>query len=120
MSEKNTERYMQEEYEKVFNPLFDVKEIHNLNQYLYDNSINLSKSQKTLFIASILICLKIDKDIIADYNETTNSYLIADKMINIINNYYDDKIFSNIFTFIRKSIHNKHLFHIFNMLIIDI
>ena len=93
MSEKNTERYMQEEYEKVFNPLFDVKEIHNLNQYLYDNSINLSKSQKTLFIASILICLKIDKDIIADYNETTNSYLIADKMINIINNYYDDKIF---------------------------
>ena len=101
-------------------PLFDVKEIHNLNQYLYDNSINLSKSQKTLFIASILICLKIDKDIIADYNETTNSYLIADKMINIINNYYDDKIFSNIFTFIRKSIHNKHLFHIFNMLIIDI
>ena len=120
MSEKNTERYMQEEYEKVFNPLFDVKEIHNLNQYLYDNSINLSKSQKTLFIASILICLKIDKDIIADYNETTNSYLIADKMINIINNYYNDRQFTNMFTFIEKSIHNKHLLYIFNMLTLDI
>ena len=41
-------------------------------------------------------------------------------MINTINNYYDDKIFSNIFTFIRKSIHNKHLYHIFNLVRVDI
>ena len=36
-------------------PTFDKNEIHNLNQYLYDNSITLSKSQKTLFVAAILI-----------------------------------------------------------------
>ena len=54
MSEKNTERYMQEEYEKVFNPLFDVKEIHNLNQYLYDNSINLSKFFNSSTIIGII------------------------------------------------------------------
>ena len=53
MSEKNTDHYMQNAYESIFNE----KEIRNLNQYLYDNSITLSKSQKTLFIASVLICL---------------------------------------------------------------
>ena len=62
-------------------PTFDKNEIHNLNQYLYDNSITLSKSQKTLFVAAILICLKIDKEILSDYEEGTNNYLIADIMI---------------------------------------
>ena len=42
------------------NHLFNEQEIRNLNQYLDDNSIRLTKSQKTLFIASVLICLKID------------------------------------------------------------
>ena len=104
----------------VVKPMFDVKEIHNLNQYLYDNSINLSKSQKTLFIASILICLKIDKDILDDYDELTNPYLIASKIIKTIQNYYNDRQFTNMFTFIEKSIHNKHLLYIFNMLTLDI
>ena len=101
-------------------PKFNIEEIHNLNQYLYDNSINLPKSQKTLFIASILICLKINKNFIKDYDEETNSYIIADKMIDTIQNYYDDTIFTNNFNFIKKSIHNKHLYHIFNVLSIDI
>lgn len=101
-------------------PIFNIEEIHKLNQYLYDNSINLPKSQKTLFIASVLICLKIDKEFIKDYNEESNSYIIADKMIETIQNYYDDVIFTNNFKFIQKSIHNIHLFHIFNVLSIDI
>ena len=105
---------------QVNQPTFDKNEIHNLNQYLYDNSITLSKSQKTLFVAAILICLKIDKDILSDYEEGTNNYLIADKMINVINNYYEDKTFSNMFSFIKKSIHNRHIYHIFNLLTIDI
>ena len=101
-------------------PTFDKNEIHNLNQYLYDNSITLSKSQKTLFVAAILICLKIDKDILSDYEEGTNNYLIADKMISVIDNYYEDKTFSNMFSFIKKSIHNRHIYHIFNLLTVDI
>ena len=99
---------------------FSEKEIRELNQYLYDNSINLSKSQKTLFIASILICLKIDENIIDNYNDLTNSFLIADRMINIIDEYFSDSLFTNNFNFIKKSIHNKHLYHIFNLIRVDI
>src|SRR5574344_2454768 len=102
------------------NNLFNQQEIRNLNQYLYDNSINLSKSQKTLFIASVLIALKLDENILSDYDESTNSFLIADKMITTINKYYDDSIFASNFQFIKKSIHNKHLYHIFNTIKNDI
>ena len=99
---------------------FSEKEIRDLNQYLYDNSINLSKSQKTLFIASVLICFKIDDKILDGYDESTNSFLIANKMIEIINNYYDDQLFTNNFKFINKSLHNKHLYYIINKIKIDI
>src|SRR5574344_1113955 len=102
------------------NNLFNQQEIRNLNQYLYDNSINLSKSQKTLFIASVLIALKLDENILSDYDESTNSFLIADKMITTINKYYDDSIFASNFQFIKKSIHNKHLYHIFTTIKNDI
>ena len=99
---------------------FSEKEIRDLNQYLYDNSITLSKSQKTLFIASVLLCLKIDDKILDGYDESTNSFLIADRMIDIITTYYDDSLFSNMFYFIKKSIHNKHLYHVFSVIKNDI
>ena len=99
---------------------FSEKDIRNLNQYLYDNSITLSKSQKTLFIASVLISLKIDDKILDGYDESTNSFLIADRMIDIITTYYDDSLFSNMFYFIKKSIHNKHLYHVFSVIKNDI
>ena len=99
---------------------FDEKEIRNLNQYLYDNSITLSKSQKTLFIASVLICLKINENILNDYDDSCDSFLIADKMIDIINNYYEDPLFTINFHFIKKSLHNKHLYHIFSVIKNDI
>ncbi len=120
---QETKLTLQDVYDKMQinkQPTFDKNEIHNLNQYLYDNSITLSKSQKTLFVAAILICLKIDKDILSDYEEGTNNYLIADKMISVIDNYYEDKTFSNMFSFIKKSIHNRHIYHIFNLLTVDI
>ena len=101
-------------------PKFDEKEIRNLNQYLYDNSITLSKSQKTLFIASVLICLKINENILNDYDDSCDSFLIADKMIDIINNYYEDSLFTINFHFIKKSLHNKHLYHIFSVIKNDI
>ena len=104
----------------TINPVFNEQEIRNLNQYLYDNSINLSKSQKTLFVASVLICLKINENILNDFNDSCDSYLIADKMLEIINGYYSDSLFTNNFSFIKKSIHNKHLYHIFNTIKFDI
>ena len=110
--EKNTTLDMQ--------PKFDEKKIRELNQYLYDNSINLSKSQKTLFIASVLICLKINENILNDFDDSCDSYLIADKMIDIISNYYSDQLFTINFYFIKKSMHNKHLYHIFNTIKNDI
>ena len=102
------------------NHLFNEQEIRNLNQYLYDNSITLSKSQKTLFIASVLICLKINENILNDYDDSCDSFLIADKMIDIINNYYEDPLFTINFHFIKKSLHNKHLYHIFSVIKNDI
>ena len=122
-NKQETKLTLQDVYDKMQinkQPTFDKNEIHNLNQYLYDNSITLSKSQKNLFVAAILICLKIDKDILSDYEEGTNNYLIADKMISVIDNYYEDKTFSNMFSFIKKSIHNRHIYHIFNLLTVDI
>ena len=110
--EKNTTLDMQ--------PKFDEKKIRELNQYLYDNSINLSKSQKTLFIASVLICLKINENILNDFDDSCDFYLIADKMIDIISNYYSDQLFTINFYFIKKSMHNKHLYHIFNTIKNDI
>ena len=101
-------------------PKIDEKEIRALNQYFYDNSINLSKSQKTLFIASVLICLKINENILNDYDDSCDSYLIADKMIDIISNYYSNQLFTINFYFIKKSTHNKHLYHIFNTIKNDI
>ncbi len=101
-------------------PKFDEKEIRILNQYLYDNSITLSKSQKTLFIASVLICLKINENILNDYDNSCDSFLIADKMIDMINNYYEDPLFTINFHFIKKSLHNKHLYHIFSVIKNDI
>ena len=118
---QETKLTLQDVYDKMQIKLgFSEKDIRNLNQYLYDNSITLSKSQKTLFIASVLISLKIDDKILDGYDESTNSFLIADRMIDIINNYYEDPLFTNNFNFIKKSIHNKHLYHIFNVINIDI
>ena len=91
---------------------FDIKKIHELNQYLYDKGINLPKSQKTLFIASILICLKIDPE----FNLNTSGFNIADKMIDLINNYYKDVTFTQTFQFIKKSIHNNNLAELFEKL----
>ena len=118
---QETKLTLQDVYDKMqIKTGFSEKDIRNLNQYLYDNSITLSKSQKTLFIASVLISLKIDDKILDGYDESTNSFLIADRMIDIINNYYEDPLFTNNFNFIKKSIHNKHLYHIFNVINIDI
>ena len=106
--------------DKNIKKVFSEQDIKKLNKYLFDNSITLSKSQKTLFIASVLICLKIDENILSDYDESSNSYLIADKMITVINDYFSDSLFTNNFNFIKKSIHNKHLYHIFNTIKVDI
>ena len=46
---------------------FDEKEIHQFNQYLYNTCPNVVKSQKTLFVASILLTLYIDPNFLKDY-----------------------------------------------------
>ena len=73
------------EMDKNIKKVISEQDIKKLNKYLFDNSITLNKSQKTLFIASVLICLKIDDNILSDYDESSNFYLIADKMLEIIN-----------------------------------
>lgn len=102
------------EYKQKFN----VEEIHKLNQFMYNNGINLAKSQKTLFIASVLICLKINPEFSKLNEHFKNS--IVELMIKTIDNYYSDKTFSGMFLFLKRSIYNKHLLHIFKTLQNDI
>ena len=75
------------------------KEIHEINQIIY-NELPLQKQQKTLFISAILICLKIDSEIFKNYSNK----IIADKILEIIDNHYQDKTFTNNFKFISKNI----------------
>lgn len=74
---------------------FDENEIHKFNQYMWDNGIILNKSQKTLFVASILLSLKVDENFIKDYNINKPGFIIADKILELIQKGYNDEIFTN-------------------------
>jgi type I restriction-modification system DNA methylase subunit len=86
-------------------PIFSKNKIHDFNQYLYDNSINLPKSQKTLFIASMLICLKLDKTFV----QNIERYNVTTRMMELIQNAFNDNIFTEQFRFISQSLFKTHL-----------
>jgi type I restriction-modification system DNA methylase subunit len=91
---------------------FDKNKIHDFNQYLYDNSINLPKSQKTLFIASMLICLKLEPNFI-----NIAKYCITTRMIELIQNAFNDSVFTEQFRFITQSLFKAHLPILFQKLV---
>ena len=99
------------EYKRI-----DKGYIHKINQYIYDN-IKLDKQHKTLFIASILLCLKINPCLIYDFKEINkNTYFITNNILRLIDNYYNDKVFSDSFKFIKKmiNVNDEILTNIFN------
>ena len=99
---------------------FNDKDIHDFNQYMWDHGINLTKSQKTLFVASILLSLKIDPNFINNYTGNEPGFIIADKMLSLINEGYNDPIFTNQFNFLKKSIKNKYLYDLIQKIYIDL
>ena len=99
---------------------FNENEIHYFNQYLYYNGILLKKDKKTLFVAALLLVLKNNPDFIKDYNIQTQPYIIADKILELIDNVYSDKVLTNQFIFIKKSLHNKYLYDLINKLSFDV
>ena len=99
---------------------FDENEIHKFNQYMWDNGIILNKSQKTLFVASILLSLKVDENFIKDYNINKPGFIIADKILELIQKGYNDEIFTNQFNFLKKSLKNKYLYDLINKIYIDV
>ena len=103
-----------------YKPHFDLKEIHRFNQYLYDCGINLPKNQKTLFVAAILICLKINPKFLLSYDESDKGFIIADQMIKLIGDYYKDLIFAKSFEFIKYNLNNEQLYYLINILSINI
>lgn len=88
---------------------------HIINQYLYNNSVNFPKTQKTLFLCFILIVLKIDNNFYEIY-KNYDIEIIIEKMLEIITNKYNDTIFTEQFRFIQKSLHKKYILKIMNML----
>ena len=100
--------------------LFDEKEIHDFNKHLYNTCPNVVKSQKTLFVASILLTLYIDPNFLKDYNPDKPGFIIALKMLELIQNYFNDEVFTNQFNFLKKSLNNKYLYELINKISIDV
>ena len=117
---KETKYKLKDLKTKDYKPLFDLKEIHEFNQYLYNCGINLPKNQKTLFVAAILLCLKINPKFLISYDENDKGFIIADHMLKLINDYYKDPIFTKSFEFIKVNLNNEHLFYLINIVSIDV
>ena len=117
---KETKYKLKDLKTKDYKPSFDLKEIHEFNQYLYNCGINLPKNQKTLFVAAILLCLKVNPRLIVFLNEKDKGFIIADYMLKLINDYYKDPIFTKSFEFIKVNLNNEHLFYLINIVSIDV
>ena len=117
---KETKYKLKDLKTKDYKPSFDLKEIHEFNQYLYNCGINLPKNQKTLFVAAILLCLKINPKFLISYDDSDKGFIIADQMIKLIGEYYQDLTFAKSFEFIKYNLHNKELFDLINIVSIDI
>ena len=117
---KETKYKLKDLKTKDYKPLFDLKEIHEFNQYLYNCGINLPKNQKTLFVAAILLCLKVNPRLIVFLNEKDKGFIIADYMLKLINDYYKDPTFTKSFEFIKVNLNNEHLFYLINIVSIDV
>ena len=94
---KETKYKLKDLKTKDYKPSFDLKEIHEFNQYLYNCGINLPKNQKTLFVAAILLCLKINPKFLISYVDSVKGFIIADKIIDTIKDYYKDITFAKSF-----------------------
>ena len=117
---KETKYKLKDLKTKDYKPHFDLKEIHRFNQYLYNCGINLPKNQKTLFVAAILLCLKVNPKFLISYDENDKGFIIADHMLKMINDYYKDPIFTKSFEFIKVNLNNEHLFYLINIVSIDV
>ena len=117
---KETKYKLKDLKTKDYKPSFDLKEIHEFNQYLYNCGINLPKNQKTLFVAAILLCLKVNPDFMIEIKENNKEFNIANKIIEIIRDYYKDLIFAKSFEFIKYNLNNEQLFYLINIVSIDI
>ena len=117
---KETKYKLKDLKTKDYKPSFDLKEIHEFNQYLYNCGINLQKNQKTLFVAAILLCLKVNPRLIVFLNEKDKGFIIADYMLKIIKEEYKDLIFAKSFEFIKYNLHNKELFDLINIVSFDV
>ena len=117
---KETKYKLKDLKTKDYKLSFDLKEIHEFNQYLYNCGINLPKNQKTLFVAAILLCLKVNPDFMIEIKENNKEFNIANKIIEIIRDYYKDLIFAKSFEFIKYNLNNEQLFYLINIVSIDI
>ena len=99
---------------------FDEREIHKFNQYMYDNCNNFPKNHKTLFVAVILLTLNIDPQFLKDFDPNKKGFIIANKMLELIQNQYNDETFTNQFLFLKNSLQNKYLYDLINKITIDV
>lgn len=132
--EKDTDYLMKNEFKKVFCfPYYIIREeelfgsripdgwfIFQFHDRMYKEGINLPKTQKILFVSSILLTLKIEPDFIKKYNMNTKGFIIAKEMIEIINGYYKDPVLTKSFEFILINDKIDTLYELFTILDTDL
>ena len=96
---------------------FDDKDIHKFN---HDTIQDLNKSEKTLFVASMLLTLNIDPNFLKDYNPDKPGFIIATRILELIQNEYNDESFTSKFNFLKRSLNNKYLYDLMSKLTIDV
>lgn len=116
LTKKTLEDLKTSEVEKVF----DSNIIQEFNKYLYDEGINIPGNQKTFFVSIILLCLKANPRLKEFLDEKDEGFIIADYMIKLVKEYYKDNIFSQSFSFIKNNLNNNQLYHLINMLSLDL
>ena len=109
-----------EDLDKPTKQPFNVKIVHDFNDEMYKNGINLPKTQKILFVSAILLTLKVEPNFIKKYNMNTKGFIIAKEMIEIIDGYYKDPSLTKSFEFIKIIDKLEVLYKLFIILDIDL
>ena len=98
-----------------FNQYFHDK----FNKYLNDNNIKLT-TEKIFFVIAIMLCRKINPDLVSYFKDKTDGFIIADYLTKLIKDYYKDTIFYKSFEFLKYNSNNKHFYKLIKMLDFDV
>ena len=99
--------------------IFDQDLAHDFNQYLYDNDIKMT-TEKIYFVIAILLCRKINPNLVSYFEDKTDGFVIADYLTKFIKDYYKDILFYKSFEFLKYNSKKEHFYKLIKMLDFDV